>query len=808
MKKWLPWLLASVGVVVCAAVVILLMFPFRSLPADYEPKADENPFLVQTGYKKPEITLDGVLDDSKWENLKEFTFGDEIKATVKAFYGENGVYVGAVISDPELWATSTLVYDNTSFEVYLDYSGKGGTQPENDQLQIFMDIREQSLSRRGNGGKWHEDSLIKNYAVKVNGEEGIWNADNSYCVELFIPYSQLGGEPQVDYGIAFGLVGCRSNIRQLWRGAPGVNVQSPETYLKLYRDTNSVEYYRKVNQSNLNLDGKDDENAWAGKLIYAFGDNARGSVKSHFDEKGCYFFLEMEDNAVSVDGNSVFLNDSVEIYIDALSNGGKKPNTDDLQVRVDAAGNVEVLRGAGDGNWNNVMNNVFAGSAKTNTGYSVEVFIPWADLNYEFAPQSMKVSFGSVDWDGGLGGKGNRVISWSGIGKDPQVPDTYVNITANGIEGAVTPAPAAEVSLDGVFSEDKWKDLPSFEYSNVKVEWFWTDRGCYMAFTVKDDYVRTAGAKPFENSSIEIYVDSNKNGGKPDGKDRTILVDAAGNMLVRKGVGGKYQDFVTNRIQSGVKKTDTGYNVELYLPWVELGGSKPQMMGIALGQVTLTAGQTGTQWHDDGLCTDPQNPDLYSDFTTDYIGELLGDPVESPEITLDGHMDEENWIGTAVHRFHNDTVSVNWFWTDKGCYFAFTVADNNVKTNGSKPFENSSIEIYMDYDNNGGDPDEKDRTILVDAAGKMLMRKGKDGAYADFRTPNILSGARITDTGYVVEVFVPWAEFEGKRPAELIAVAFGQVSVTQEGTQWHHDDLCPDPQDPDWYSFFSDRAIG
>lgn len=806
MKKLLPWLLGLLVLGLIAVCLVVFWPASVSVPDDYKPTENENPFLVDTGYKKPEITLDGVLDDSKWENLKPFTFGDEITATVKAFYGESGVYVGAEINDPEMWAMSALVYDNTSFEVYLDYSGKGGKQPENEQLQIFIDINEKSLSRRGNSGKWQDDNLIKNYAVKVNGEEGIWDENNSYCVELFIPYSQLGGEPQVDYGIAFGLVGCRSNVREIWRGASGVDVQSPETYLKLYRDTNSIEYFRKVNHSNLELDGKTGDAAWANRLVYAFGDGGRGSIMNYFDEQGCYFFLQMRDDAVCAEGSSVFLNDSVEIYLDALSNGGKKPQVDDLQVRVDVNGTIEVLRGNGDGQWNNVMNNVFAGTCKTANGYNVEVFIPWADLNYEFAPESIKVNFGSVDWDGRTNASG-RAITWSGTGKDPQVPDTYIKITAQGIEGAVVPAPPAEINLDGVLSDGQWKDTPSFVYGDVTVNWFWTSRGCYMGFTVADSYVKTTGAMPFENSSVEVYLDYNYNAGKPDGQDRVVLVDAAGNMLCRKGVNGAYQDFITNRIQSGAQKTADGYVVELYLPWVEFDGSKPETMGVAFGQVTRHAGQSGTVWLDDGLCTDPQNPDLYSEFTVDHIGPVIGDPVEQPEITLDGQFDEENWQGTASHSFHNDTVQVNWFWTDKGCYLGFTVTDSNVVTDGRKPFENSSVEIYMDYDNNGGDPDDKDRTILVDAAGKMLFRKGKNCQYEDFLTGNILSGVMKTPTGYTVELFIPWAEFGGGRPTDLISIAFGQVTVTAEGTQWHHDDLCPDPQDPDWYSFFSDRAI-
>ena len=793
-------------------LLLCLLAGCGSIPDDYAPQADVNPFLVETGYKKPEITLDGVLDEKAWDGLQAFSFGDEITADVKAFYGQTGLCIGAEVFDPELWAISSLVYDNSSFELYLDYSGKGGAEPENEQVQIFIDVNEKSLTRRGNGGKWHDDSMIKNYAVKVNGTVGTKDPNNSYCVEIFIPYSQMGGEPQVDYGIAFGLVGCRDNVRQLWRGAPGVNVQSPETYLKLYRDTNSIEYYRKVNSSNLTLDGKADEAAWKNRLSYFFGDGGRGEVMSYMDEKGCYFFLKMRDDAVCAEGNSVFLNDSVEIYLDALSNGGKKPQTDDIQVRVDVNGGIEVLRGLGVGQWNNVMNNVFAGTQKRADGYDVEVFIPWADLNYEFAPQSMRVCFGSVDWDGKLNSKGGRQISWSGTGKDPQVPDNYVRMTESGVDGAVIPAPASEIKLDGMFTDSKWADTPAFTYHDgaVRVNWFWTDRGCYMGFTVKDGYVSTKGAKPFENSSIEIYVDGNYNGGNPDKHDRTVLVDAAGNMLFRNGESGKYIDFGTGRIQSGVRQTQDGYAVEVYLPWVELGISKPDAMGIAFGLVTLTAGQEGTAWHNDGACPDPQNPSLYSDFTADSIGGIAGDPVVQPEITLDGELSDTQWQQTASHSFHEDAVKVNWFWTEKGCYFAFDVTDSHVVTDGEKPFDNSSVEVYMDYECNGGDPDMKDRTILVDAAGNMLFRKGKGGLYMDFVTGNILSGAKKTESGYAVELFVPWAEFGGKMPEKAIGVAFGQVTVKADksGTEWHNDGLCPDPQDPDWYSFFTDRAIG
>ena len=128
------------------------------------------------------------------------------------------------------------------------------------------------------------------------------------------------------------------------------------------------------------------------------------------------------------------------------------------------------------------------------------------------------------------------------------------------------------------------------------------------------------GGKPFENSSVELYLDYDANGGSPDERDRTILVDAAGNMLFRKGVNGVFQDFGTNSVSAGVKRTGDGYVVELYIPWSEFGAGKPEQMGIAFGQVTLQKGVEGTQWHNDGMCPDPQSPDWYSKITDSKIG--------------------------------------------------------------------------------------------------------------------------------------------------------------------------------------------
>lgn len=630
-KKTKILIIGGIVAVLLVGIILFAVSKFggNDVPKDSEVSADDNPFLEETGYAKPEVTLDGVLDDKQWEGLKTISYNEKTTTTVKGFYGENGIYIGAVVEDTDLWGTSTSVYDNSSFELYLDKTGEGGEKPNSNHLQLFVDINEQSLARTGNGGLWVDSDLIKSYAVKVDGTVDDDAADKGYTIEMFIPYSQLGGESEVDYGIAFGTVGCKDGQRESWCGISGVDVQNPNTYYTFYRDNNEISKARKVNIAKYNVDGKDDDSIWEGRKIFAFGDGGRGIVSNYFAEEGLYFFFEMKDNKVYAEGTAVYLNDSVEMYLDTLGNGGKTPQTDDVQVRVDVDGNVEVLKGNGTV-WAPHNDSTFAGIQKNSVGYNVEVFIPWADLGLEKAPESMKVSFGSVDWDGVKKADGGREISWSGIGTDPQIPDNYIKMTENSIEGSTGKAPASEVKLDGTFDDALWSKSKLFLYSgaSVKVRWVWTEKGCYMGFDVTDDNVVTNGMKPFENSSVEVYIDYQKNGGNPDEKDRTILVDAAGNMLFRKGIDGEYIDFGSANIQAGAKKTDNGYAVELYIPWAEFNGSKPTQMGVAFGQVMRWEGEEGTRWYHDGLCTDPQKPTSYSIFTETQIGSDYQESVE------------------------------------------------------------------------------------------------------------------------------------------------------------------------------------
>lgn len=599
----------------------------NELPNDSNVSADHNPFLEDTGYAKSEVVLDGVLDDKQWEGLKSVSYNERTTTHVKGFYGENGIYIGAVIEDTMLWGHNGPVVENSSFEIYLDPTGEGGEKTGSQHLQLYIDVKEQSSSNT---------DLVKSYAVKIDGTLNDNVEDKGYTMEIFIPYSQLGDNSDINYGITFGTVGCnKEGVRESWCGISGVNPHCPDTYHIFYRDTNEIAKPRKVNYAKYKVDGKDTDKIWQGRKTVTFGDFGRGKVSNYFAEEGLYFFFEMQDDKVCAEGTTVWLNDSVEIYLDSLSNGGETPQADDIQVRADVLGNIETVKGNGTG-WEPRLDNIFSGVQKNSDGYCIEVFIPWSDFGMEKAPASMGVSFGSADWDGEYDAEGNKARMWSGIGTNPHVPNTHVKMTKNHIDFQETmgmlvvktpKAPASEVTLDGVLDEKLWDDAQIFLYSgmSVRMQYVWTDRGCYLGFDVSDDNVEIDNNFVFSNSSVEIYLDYLNNKGTPDDNDRTIFIDASGKMLLRRGVEGVYTDFKGSAIQSKAKITDTGYTIELYIPWAEFGGGRPEKMGIAFGHVLKFKTPEGTvqhRWFGDGLCPDPQKPSLYSEFTSTNIVDV------------------------------------------------------------------------------------------------------------------------------------------------------------------------------------------
>lgn len=611
------------------------------IPEDYQAIAEDDAFAKDFGYLKTEITIDGVLDEDTWAKLQPLSITGKTTTTIKGFYGAEGIYFGAVVEDADLSGNSSKVTSNSSLELYLDSTGNGANDIDNTNISFYFDVNGNSITRMGmvsddgGAGYWTEVSLdsyivssgtenlgkIRN-AVTVQGTLDDSKKDQGYVMEIFIPYFLIGGMPDTDYGLGVQTINCQKSIRVGASGNPGLSSKNPSSYYKFYRDTNTIEPRRKVNLAKSLVDGKADDAIWTGRTSYTYGKDVV-AVSNYYADEGAYFFFEVTDDKVCA-GDGKNWNDTVIIFLDTKGNGGEKPQTDDAQIVADVKGNVKFYRGNGT-EWKNTASDIFTGIQILNgslnnaaDGYHLEVFIPWKDLSLTTAPASMKVNFSCWDWDGAFNAEGEKVTKWYGTGHSTKIISEYILMTKNFIEGTV---PQSEVKLDGVLDDALWeKSRLSYLFGmTTKIRWVWTDAGCYMGFDITDGNLVTTNNQPNQNSDIEIYLDYGGDGGKLGDGNRFIMIDAGGQMKVRKpDQESVFRTYSKTSIQSAVSQTLSGYVVEVYIPWHEFGGQRPTQMGVTFGNTLFW--EDGTKrWYNDGYCIKTSEPDLYAIFTEDGI---------------------------------------------------------------------------------------------------------------------------------------------------------------------------------------------
>ena len=645
-KRWISLILTLVILMVTSGCrkVTTTKEPDNAALENYQPSNNVDPFQVSYETAKVEVALDGVLDEDVWQSLSEISYSGEATSTsVKGFYGESGIYIGAVIKDPHL-TDNNSVFQSSSLELYLDTLGgsDGATSISENQLGIHVSCTGSIVTRVGSGTVWKSyvlgnmDAMAGNsisYSVKhgvtfdgtVNNDT---DTDTGYSVEVFVPYVFLGGKSDVNYGIGLATIECEGGLRARQTKIEGLTSANPTTYWIFQRETNSIISYEKKNYATYKVDGKDDDAIWKkdrAKYIFA---NGQVKVSNYYASEGAYFFFEVKDDKVYADegafGSKYGWDDCVLLYLDVALDGGEAPKTDDFYVVADAAGNLTVSYGKGEMWGSSVLrHNVFSGieiiNGKLNgeaDGYTLELFIPWVDLGLKSAPAAMGAFFAIRDWDGEVEND-VRVSKWYGSGSSSMNISEYIKMTKDHIAGA---SPAPEIVLDGVLEDSLWKNaaLELWFGLSTKMYWAWTENGCYIAYDVTDSYVVTDNTGANMNSSIEVYLDYQGDGGSLDSGNRGFVIDAAGNMLSKTVSGGAYRSSGSSA-QSGVAITEYGYIVELYIPWAEFGGSKPAKMGISMAKNEYWEGVSAKKRFYDEYCVNPDSPMLYSIFTEDKI---------------------------------------------------------------------------------------------------------------------------------------------------------------------------------------------
>lgn len=186
----------------------------------------------------PEITIDGVLDETLWDtafvtnsgNFKE-RVPDETAGDYRtlAIWGEKGIYLGVEVEDPHIEAPNGTgaAYKNAGMEMRMHVYNKDGL-PLN-SLKWLFDVWGPQWHETGAGGLASSFAPYAEYKFVISGTiDNNEDTDEGWSFEIYIPFSELGvTNVDSDYIKILHAVGSHEQNNML-----------PQEYLDLHPDVN------------------------------------------------------------------------------------------------------------------------------------------------------------------------------------------------------------------------------------------------------------------------------------------------------------------------------------------------------------------------------------------------------------------------------------------------------------------------------------------------------------------------------------------------------------------------------------------
>lgn len=255
-------------------------------------------------------------------------------------------------------------------------------------------------------------------------------------------------------------------------------------------------------------------------------------VKSLYTKEGLYFSFNVTDPYIeNLDGND-FNDDSIEIHIDPLNDGGDFSQADDVGFTLTCAKMIAVWHGTGVSSnaWTYVNNRQgnFQYAIKLNgtpnydadidTGETYEFFAPWSALGGEPAGGVVGVDFSKDNSTPNFSGGYN--YSWCDVpGHDFQKPGTYLKLSEAGLNETVasiepvavsTPAGTAPSLPDKVTVTNA-----DSTQANVNVTWNAVDPSSYekvctftVTGTVKMSSLPVTATVTVTESDVQKLIDA------------------------------------------------------------------------------------------------------------------------------------------------------------------------------------------------------------------------------------------------------------------------------------------------------------
>ncbi|KRF03694.1 hypothetical protein ASG89_02740 [Paenibacillus sp. Soil766] len=371
------------------------------------------------------------------------------------------------------------------------------------------------------------------------------------------------------------------------------------------------------------------------------------------------------------------------------------------------------------------------------------------------------------------------VIATDAAGNSSQA---VVNVVSNPVDdGALTPGvtaakPALSApAIDGDLTENGWtvnnrveKMLTGTSDNNLTFGTMWDAQNLYVAVKVLDANLKndSGSTTTYQDDSVEIYIDGdNSRSGVYGTDDHQITLgwhDAA------LSVGGN----ITG-IQFAQKDIAGGFTVEMSIPWSGIGIQPPTANSVIGFDVAYNDDDGNNGGNRESQLMWRGNGDNWR--STVAFGSLIlndGKNVAvalepSGTLTVDGALDEPYWalrsnVTKRITGTSNNSVSFGTLSDTQNLYVGVRVLDADLKKDSTQPYQDDSVEIYLDADHNqGATYDAKDHQITLRWHDGVMSMIGAMG--------NVQFAQKDINGGFSVELAIPWASL-GITPARDITL--------------------------------------
>ena len=461
--------------------------------------------------------------------------------------------------------------------------------------------------------------------------------------------------------------------------------------------------------SDFAIDGVLDNPEWENPTLdITFGGTstcpAQVEAKVYFGDNGLSVGFLVHDTMISASTNYtdpqfVVNSDNVEFYIDTKNDKGQIAKSDDYAFLINPEEFAEMRVGTGSywGPWSGVIdyavkindNGTLNNDSDVDTTWGCEIFLPYTTFGFT-KEDTVGIAFGCRDKTTNL-----STSEWAGWTPDPQIIDTYVSISKNGIAVlevndykmatgemtydaeteiyTTTSSRALAVSktqefVNGTYSVDML--LPGelrgdngliFQVKSSETGLFWEEKGCrYIFFCINKDGIALMGL--VNGGSWTTLGDSACAYKLNDWNNLSVVVD-----------GKKVSGYVNgNLCVSFERKLYETYGVGL-----RTGGSDVQFKNMKISSdVTVETPNTNLNGY-----KNVHGAFSYSDTDQTYVNSVMGNSMMIADSTL--------FNGTLTTTVHTNTPS------DNG--IVFRVTDNN-----SSSYWESGVSYYFFFVNRDG----------------------------------------------------------------------------------------------------------